>query len=261
MVVSPDETSHWTHREQALLAATIIPVAVVFVLFDPYPQPAQYFDFADGRMLFGVPNFWNVGSNALFLVFGLAGLRFVFDEHLSILPGMRPAYLALFTGISVTAFGSGWFHLEPNNDTLFWDRLPMTIAFMSLFAIVIGEHIAVPLGRRLLWPLLIIGAASVLYWQYTESQGAGDLRLYGLVQFLPMLLIPAILVMYRSLFNTVSFLWAAIGLYVIAKLFEFLDGPIFTSSELLSGHSLKHIIASLVPLALIVGLRKRQRIR
>jgi hypothetical protein len=259
-VESPDRSRAHPYRERILLAITIIPVVVVFGLIESYPQPAEYFDFADSRTVFGVDNFWNVASNLLFLVFGAAGLQLLRKDRFIVLDRLRPAYVALFTGIALTAFGSGWFHLEPNNDTLFWDRLPMTIAFMSLFAIIIGEHIDETLGYRSLWPLLIVGAASVIYWTFTESRGAGDLRLYGLVQFLPMLLIPSILVMYRSVFDVTGFLWLAIALYVLAKLLEFLDLQIFATGELLSGHSLKHVAASLVPLVLIRGMKKRQRI-
>ena len=35
----------------------------------------------------------------------------------------------LFLGILLTGFGSAYYHLEPNDQTLFWDRLPMAISF------------------------------------------------------------------------------------------------------------------------------------
>ena len=31
----------------------------------------------------------------------------------------------------LTAVGSSYYHLAPDNERLFWDRLPMTIAFSS----------------------------------------------------------------------------------------------------------------------------------
>jgi len=248
-------------RDFALLSATIVPVIAVFIFFDAYPQPAAYYDFADTRTGFGISNFWNVTSNALFLVFGVAGLYVLLTgEALATLPEMRTAYIVLFAGISITAFGSGWFHLSPDNDTLFWDRLPMTIAFMSLFAIIIGEHISASLGSALLWPLLLIGIVSVVYWDYTESSGAGDLRLYGIVQFLPMILIPALLLSYPSAFNTINFFWVTIGLYILAKLLEHFDQQIFAIGGVISGHSLKHVAASFVPLVLILGMKHRKRI-
>ena len=260
-VEKPDTDFRWTGREYLLLAAAVLPVIAVFGFIDPVPQSASYFDFADSRPLFGIPNFWNVASNALFFVFGAYGLVLVWrGGSLSIIQSLRLAYAVLFAGIALTAFGSGWFHLSPEIDTLYWDRLPMTIAFMSLVTVIFGEHVSARRARLLLWPLLLIGAASVFYWDYTESQGVGDLRFYGLVQFLPMLMLPAIMASYRSQFDTVKFYWVAIGLYALAKILEFLDVPVFEVGSLLSGHSLKHIAASLVPLALIIGMQKRNRV-
>jgi len=246
-------------RVVALLSISIIPVIAIFLFVDPYPQPAGYHDLADARSMLGIPNFWNVASNALFLVFGLAGLRLVLTSgELAILPSSKVAYVILFIGITLTALGSGWFHLAPRNDTLYWDRLPMTIAFMPLFTVIIGEHVSERLASLLLWPLLLTGIFSVLWWDHTESIGAGDLRLYGLVQFLPMLLIPAILLMYRSAFDSIRFFWVAIGLYALAKIFEQLDEVIFSVGGTISGHSIKHVVASLVPLVLINGIRQRR---
>jgi len=111
-----------------------------------------------------VNNFWNVASNLPFLVVGLWGLYYVhrYGES-TCLPGLQPAYGVFFTGICLTAFGSGYYHLIPANDSLVWDRLPMTIGFAGLFSIIIGEFVSVRGGRRLLAPLLVIGIASVVY--------------------------------------------------------------------------------------------------
>lgn len=246
-------------RVVLLIALAVLPVVVVFILADPYPQPADYFLFADTRPVAGVPNFWNVASNLLFLVFGVAGIRLLYQDQLTVLPGLHNAYLVLFAGITLTALGSGWFHLLPNNASLFWDRLPMTIAFVSLFSIVVGEHVSETAGRNSLLPLLIAGAASVVYWDVTEAAGHGDLRAYGLVQFLPMLLIPAMLLMFPSVFDRHRFLWGAFGLYAVAKVFEALDAQILSLGGVVSGHSLKHVAASFVPLVLIHGMRQRRR--
>jgi len=247
-------------RARWLIAITAVPIVATFVLVDPIPQPASYHDFADNRTLLGIANFWNVISNALFLVFGLTGLRQVLaNRDLAIVPRLEMAYGVLFAGIAITALGSGWFHLDPNNDSLFWDRMPMTIAFMALFTIILGENVSEKLAARLLWPLLLLGCGSVFYWDYTESLGAGDLRHYALVQFLPLILIPAILLGYRSIFDSTRFYWIAIGLYVLAKLFEHFDQLILGFGGIISGHSLKHIAASLVPLVLINGIKARRK--
>ncbi len=231
----------------------------MFLLVDPYPQPQSYYAFADSRTLLGVPNFWNVASNAMFLIPGFAGLWMLRSgDGPGILPALNPAYHILFTGVLLTAFGSAWFHLSPGNDSLFWDRLPMTIAFMSLAAIIVGEHVSESLGRRMLWPLLAIGAVSVFYWNYSESQNAGDLRLYGLVQFLPLLLIPAILLTYRSVFDRSGFIWVVFLFYALAKVFELLDTALYNLGAVISGHSVKHMFAALGPIVLIYGGMNRR---
>lgn len=247
-------------KGRTLVVVSLFAVIAIFVFVDPYPQPQDYYAFADERTLLGIPNFWNVVTNAVFLVPGIAGLWILGSkEHAGIVADLFPAYHVLFIGVLLTAFGSGWFHLAPDNDSLFWDRLPMTIAFMSLVAVIVGEHISERLGRRLLWPLLSIGAASVFYWDYSESQNAGDLRLYGLVQFLPMLLIPAILLMYRSVFDKTRFIWVVFLFYALAKAFEQLDATLYDLGGVISGHSIKHVCAAIGPIVLIYGGRRRRR--
>ena len=111
---------------------------------------------------------------------------------------LRWSYRLFFVGVVLTGFGSGWFHWQPNNQTLIADRLPMAIAFMALTSALVGESFHATLGRRLLWPLQLLGVASVLWWGYSEHLGRGDLRLYVLVQFVPMLILPVIIWRRRS---------------------------------------------------------------
>lgn len=247
------------NRSHLIIAGIVLAVLAVFLLATPFPQPRAYFAFADDRTFFGVPNFWNVASNALFLVPGVAGLWLLARQpRAGVLPALNPAYHILFTGILLTAFGSAWFHLAPNLRTLFWDRLPMTIAFMSLAAIVVGEHVDAKTGKYVLWPLLAIGAASVLYWDWSEGRDAGDLRLYGIVQFLPMLLIPVLLLTYRSAFDRTGFLWMVLTLYALAKGVEYLDREFYNLGETVSGHTVKHLLAALAATVLVYGIMKRR---
>src|SRR5271169_2658193 len=133
------------------------------------------------------------------------------------------------------AVGSACYHLCPNNQTLVWDRLPMTVAFMSLLALVIGDRIGARAGRWLLRPLVVLGAGSVLWWRFTEAAGRGDLRLYALVQFLPMLAIPVMLLLFPARYTgTADFGWT-LGWYALAKVFELLDRQIFAIGGVVSG--------------------------
>ena len=241
-----------------LITLSAIIIAAVFTL-DPIPQDPAYYAFADTRTIVGISNFWNVFSNVPFLFVGGAGFYYACSKNR---PGMLPtlhfAYLIFFAGIFLTGFGSSYFHFAPGHSTLLWDRLPMTIGFMGLFTIIIGEHISLLTARRMLIPLLLIGAASVLYWSYTEAQGAGDLRPYAIVQFLPMILIPLILLMYRSTYDSVDFLWFVIVLYALSKLFEYFDFAVFDFGGLISGHAAKHFVAALAPLVFLYGLDTRR---
>ncbi|MEO8224507.1 MAG: ceramidase domain-containing protein, partial [Gammaproteobacteria bacterium] len=227
-----------------LVAATAVALAVTISL-PPIPQDSAYHTFADRTGLFAIPNFWNVASNIPFVLVGAFGLR--------ALPSLRPglnlsSYLVFCIGVCLVGAGSAWYHYAPNNHTLVWDRLPMTIAFMGLFSMVIEDRISTRLGRVLLWPLVVAGVVAVLYWDWTELQGRGDLRPYGLVQFLPMLLMPLMLISGKGGRLRARWLWATLGTYVLAKLAEHFDGAIYAINGLVSGHSIKHLLGALAVL-------------
>ena len=92
--------------------------------------------------------------------------------------------------------------------------------------------------------MVSIGVLSVLYWLCTEAAGRGDLRPYILVQFLPTLVIPVILLCSKAWFTQVSGYWLLLLAYVIAKLFEHFDKEVLGATLLISGHSVKHVAAS-----------------
>ena len=241
-----------------LLLLVSLGVIIAVAMADPVPQDLLYHVFADQRPMAGVPNFLNVMSNLPFLLFGIMGWWIIATNEETVTATTKLAWIVFFFGVSLTAFGSGYFHLQPNNDTLVWDRLPMTIAFMSLVSIIVSEYFSPQIGRRMLIPLLLLGAASVAYWAYTESLGRGDLRPYAIVQFLPMLLIPLVIVLYRERSDLGRYIWWMIGFYVAAKLAEQLDDNLFDLGKTLSGHSLKHLLASLAPASLLYGLMQRR---
>jgi len=237
------------HKEKIgllLIAASAIAVSVGLLSRAPIPQDLAYHDFSDAVGMFNIPNILNVLSNLPFLVIGLLGLHKLINTHsLNIIHENKFAYIALFFGTTLVAFGSGYYHLWPNNQTLVWDRLPMTIAFMGLFSIVISEFISIKLGKALLVPLLGLGLFSVIYWHITETNGQGDLRYYAIVQFFPVLAIPIILLTHKSSFNIVSGYWWLLVAYIAAKLFEHYDAAIHGMLSMVSGHSIKHVAAAI----------------
>ncbi len=239
----------------ALVAVTLLP---------PIPQDPAYHDFADRRRLLGIPNVLNVLSNVPFVLVGALGWTFLLRQGRPRADGPvtesweRSAFGILFAGIGLTGVGSAYYHLAPGNVTLFWDRLPLTIVFMSLFAVVIAERIGLAAGRRLLPLLLLIGAGSVLYWLLGELSGAGDLRPYGLVQFFPLVAIPLLLLLFPPRYTRGADLVGALAWYALAKLFELLDAQIFAAGGIVSGHTLKHL-ASAVAMYWILRMVERRR--
>jgi hypothetical protein len=211
------------------------------LLVDPIPQDPAYHRFADTRTIFGIPNFWNVASNLPFLLAGALGL--LQSRRISS-ADLATHYRVLCVVVALVAFGSGWYHLSPSIPALVWDRLPMTVAFMALLSAVIADRISWLAGRALLWPLVVAGIASIAWWGRTESAGAGDLRPYALVQFLPMLLILLMLLTWRGEGLSSRRLWMALGAYVLAKLAEHFDVALFAATGF-GGHALKHLFAAL----------------
>lgn len=245
-------------KTKLLLAFAAILIASVFFI-DRIPQDPAYHQFADARILMGVDNFWNVVSNLAFCVIGAAGLWYLrVRNRPGLIDSLYPAYIVFFVGVFATGLGSSLYHLAPDNTTLVWDRLPMTISFMALFAIVIGEYVCDRGARRLLIPLILIGTATVFYWQFSEGSGSGDLRPYALVQFLPMIVIPVILLAYPSYFDSRRYYWGMFLLYAIAKLFEYFDYNLYDTGELLSGHTIKHLIAACAPALFLYGIAHRK---
>ncbi|MFK8026634.1 MAG: ceramidase domain-containing protein [Gammaproteobacteria bacterium] len=231
-----------------LLLIAISAIAVLFGLLSrsPIPQDLAYHNFSDSVGLFNIPNILNVLSNLPFLVVGLLGLyKLTSLNSLNVISENKFAYIALFFGTTLVAFGSGYYHVWPDNQTLVWDRLPMTIAFMGLFSIVISEFISIKLGKALLLPLLAAGLFSVFYWHITEANGQGDLRYYAIVQFFPILAIPIILITFKSSFSQISAYWWLLASYIAAKLFEHYDVAVHDMLTVVSGHSIKHVAAAI----------------
>lgn len=242
------------------IVTTLSLIGIIALFMQPsIPQSLQYHCFADSDNIGNIPNYKNVASNFFFIIIGLIGIFSLYKNKFpTISESLKLNYYLFFIGITLTGFGSSYYHAQPNNYTLVYDRLPMTISFMSFFTVIIGEYISEALGKKSLIPFLCLGLFSVLYWYYTELQQQGDLRPYILIQFLPMLLIPTIVLIYPSNYKNLSYLWFIMLTYALAKLFEGLDEQVFTTLKIISGHSIKHLLASCAPLCLLIGLKKRK---
>ena len=225
------------------------------------PQPLAYHDFADQRTWLGIPNFGNVVSNLPFAIFGAMGLAFLLSpnsENLFRDLRERVPWSFFFLGFFLTAFGSAYYHWHPDNSTLVWDRLPMTIAFTSLIAALFAERISLRAGLFALVPLLSFGAASVVYWHFTEMRGHGDLRFYFAVQASAFLLTLLCIFLFRSPYTRTGDLGLAAASYLVAVLLEYFDRDVFAALDMISGHSLKHLAASLTGYWILRMLKLRR---
>jgi hypothetical protein len=241
---------HLSPKWRAFTISTIAFIAIVPCFFlKPIPQSAAYHDFSDQRSWLGVANAANVLSNLPFLLVGTYGIvvvgraRSVQRENVPP-PAASAAYFILFCGVTLTSLGSAYYPLAPSNQRLVWDRLPMSVGFMGLLSATFSERVSPRLGQRLLIPLVLIGLFSVLLWAWTESIGQGDLRLYYVVQFVSLLLVLAMALLFPSPYTRSNDILVSIAIYFVAKVCETKDAVILNALGV-SGHTLKHMLAAL----------------
>jgi hypothetical protein len=235
----------------AVVCVTAAAIAFAAALAPPFVQPQDYHRFADQRPLLGVANFLDVASNLAFLVVGMMGLYFVLRATQA--DGSRAfrdsserwAWGVVFAATALTCFGSGYYHLVPDSPRLAWDRLPMAVGFMGILVAAISERVSAKAGRRLLIPLVLLGAASVWYWRWSAAAGVENLNPYGAVQFGSVLVVLLMMMLFPPGYTrSRDFIVAAI-LYALAKVAEHFDRAIFVATgEIVSGHTLKHLLAA-----------------
>src|SRR5271167_2097985 len=225
----------------ALLVGATAVVGIAACLAPRVAQPLSYHQFADHRSWLGIANFGDVASNLPFAVAGIWGIWVLWRGSVDFVDVReRWPYGILFAGLILTALGSGYYHLAPDNERLVWDRLPMTLGFMSLVAAIIMERISLKAGLVLLPVLLVVGIASVVQWHWSEVRGAGDLRFYAAVQVYAVVVILLALEMAPRYTRTYDLAIVG-GFYVLAKILETWDGSVFSLGHLVSGHTLKHL--------------------
>lgn len=240
-----------------LLTATVGGLAS---LLPRIPQPQQYHQFADRHVCFGITGCFDTSTNALFVLAGLIGLRFLFSaagRYAFIDPREALPYRLFFLAAILVGLGSGYYHLAPDNSRLVWDRAAISLALMSLFAAILCERVSLTAGLRLLPLLFIAGLGSVGYWGWSETHNIGDLRAYGVIQFYPLLLIPLLLWLYPPRYSGDRDILAVIGLYLLALLCDLMDHQIAALTGVVSGHTVKHVIAALAMYCVVVRLRRR----
>ena len=246
-----------------ILSVSSIIVLLLAAILPPIDQPIAYHQFADQALLFGIPNFLNVVSNLAILLSGVVGLWYVrqcyrvsgqqgFINQAECWP-----YFILFLSVVATGFGSAYYHWAPNNETLLWDRLPIAIGIGALLAAVMVERISLLVGLWALPLLVMLGAASVVYWYWTELWGAGNLNFYIVVQFYSLLLVVLLGIFFPSQYTRGNDMYKVIGLYAVAKVAETFDQAIYSLGQVMSGHTIKHFLAALAIYMIVRMLQQR----
>ena len=238
------------YRHVVLIALTLVPALLLFLLVDPIAQPQEYHELADARYFLGVPNFHDVASNLAFLLTGVAGVVFCLRGNIG---PARNAWTVMFAGIALVSLGSAYYHWAPSDETLVWDRAAMSVGFMGLFTALLIEYISPRVGV-LLMPLAVAGVGSVFYGYYFE-----DLRLYLCVQFVPLLMVPVVIALFTGSHSHQWLLAVGLLFYVVAKVTEFNDVNIFAATgEVVSGHTVKHLLAAVGCLCVLIMLMVRK---
>lgn len=226
------------------LIACAVLLALALAAQGPIPQWAEYHAFADARRWFGLPNAANVLSNLPFALIGVWGWRL----HARSTSADGRIWRGFSLALIGTAFGSALYHAAPGNGALVFDRLPIACACALLTCALLAQRVDPRWGApRALAAAVLLASAAVAGWWLGEQHGAGDLRAYLFVQFLPMLLVPVAIGL--KLPASAGALrdrdwWIGLGLYGAAKLTELGDHAVLDALGVLSGHTLKHLLAA-----------------
>lgn len=243
------------HPRKPITVSPLLPlfgVALALIaLFGPgIQQPATYHDFADQRTLLNIPHAMDVLSNLPFLFLGvmtfIQGLRI--DN-----PRWRGLVLTLGIGLTLTFIGSGYYHLAPSDGELLWDRAGMLVVFAAVLGMATADRLSFTSALATMMGVLMGGVLSLWHWQHS-----GNLLPWVVLQGGGMLLL-LLLAPCRPRGDGYGFrLGACLLWYAAAKLCELWDGALFDiSAGVLSGHSVKHVLAALAVLPLLLPLLRR----
>ncbi|WP_322029119.1 hypothetical protein [Paraburkholderia sp. J76] len=238
------EASNVKTSRLLLGSVALFALGAVLQIVWPLTQAASYHHFADERSLGALPNASDVLSNLVILAAGIANLGWVV-RRMSQRPLQLPGMLAAAIGLILTAFGSAWYHAAPSDATLVWDRLPMTIVFAGILAMLWTSVSGMRVGWLQLLILVAVSVGTVGYWMAFES-----LWPYAILQFGGLAVI-VVMTVFRKVEGLGGWVMLIV-FYAIAKAFESLDWQIWAlSHHLLAGHALKHVASGLAGFALL----------
>ncbi len=260
-VIHRDGSTGQEQRAVYLLGSMFMAfLAVVLFGLEPIPQNQAIHDYADARGCFGLANCGDVLSNLGFTVAGLLGLWMVACKKALFGPQQRvlkALFLLFFSAVTTVSIASSYYHVVLHDHGLFWDRVPITLSFLTLFPAILADRVTPRFGAWFAALAIPAGLGSLVYWITTEAAGAGDLRFYGLVQAFPLFCLMIMPWLFpKASYSQTPYLYAMAGLYGVAKLVEVFDERVFElTGHLVSGHSLKHLFAAAACLVVVPMIR------
>lgn len=245
---------HWPWVVWLVYGAFLLAVGV---FLPPLTQDLSYHHFVDVRVLWGIPRCGDVLSNLAILLPGVLGLV--------VMAGQKPknesvwwVQTVFFGAVALTGLGSAYYHWAPDSQRILWDRLPLALVAACFPVLILVDRIQ-PKGAAkwatVLW--LVFGPLTVLYWYWGDAQGAGDLWPYTLVKLVGILMC---LVFWWVLPSRFSLSWVypvVVVLYILAGVAEAKDAAVYNALGVISGHTLKHLLAGVAVVALAWMVAKR----
>lgn len=242
-------------RERIALVGFLL--LVLLALLGPsITQPAHYHQFADQRAWGPLPFAMDVLSNLAFALWAVLAAWYWARLDISHRHSARGYASVLFlAGLWLTTLGSAWYHLAPDNAGLLVDRAAMTVAFAGLVALGFAERVSARSSVLAALAVLLGGGLALYHWTRT-----GELLPWAVVQGGGMLVLLTLAALPPES-NKPAVNWlAVIVIYALAKLCEAGDQFIFHWSDgWISGHTLKHLIASCAALPVVLALRASTR--
>jgi len=249
----------WKHlgRGEKLCLGVLLAALLAWAFMPPVAQNPAYHAFADQRAWLGIPRAADVLSNIAFLAIGALGVaRLVSPRRARFARATEAGLWCVALGFVGTAIGSAWYHVDPNDATLVWDRLLMTLIFTGLLGASIAQRIGENVARVGLAVIFELGIASVLYWHVT-----GDLSLYLTLQFGGIVALVLLLLLTRRSDDPFVWWWV-LAWYALAKLAEAGDEAVWNATGgLIAGHMLKHLFAAVAGAVVFAPLSFRYEVR
>ena len=244
-------------KSEAMLLLACLSLLALALLGPALAQPAHYHEFADRRVLWGLPFAMDVLSNLPFALAGAAGAWCLARLPAGALPEDRAMAALFFGGLLLTAAVSSWYHWQPDDAGLAADRCGMAVAFAGLLGLAAAGRVSARAGGALGLAVLVLAPVSVQVWLAT-----GNVWPWAVLQFGGMgLVVWFMLLRPRDAASEIR--WSLVILaYAAAKLLEANDHLVYElSREMVSGHTLKHVTAALAAWPVVAAIAARGKSR